>query len=167
MYGIIQGALWCKGYEAEYGGITPQFTESVQNSIIALKADIGIEGDATVDLELMRVLLSMDQFKLLENYGAKEAIRQAQQRMNRIYSDWTGIIPTDGLYGRKMNQALIQVLQALEGYSPEEATGNFGSGTRSKLKEIGETNSDSYPEWVWLADVALFCNGADILPSES
>ena len=30
VHGIIQGALWCKGYRAEYGGITLEFTGSSQ-----------------------------------------------------------------------------------------------------------------------------------------
>lgn len=29
VHGIIQGALWCKGYPAEYGGITRKFTDNV------------------------------------------------------------------------------------------------------------------------------------------
>ncbi|MDO4413204.1 hypothetical protein [Cutibacterium sp.] len=84
IYGIIQGALWCKGYPAEYGGITAQFTDNVADSIIQLKQDIGLrETSSTIDLELMMALLSMKQFKLLSAYGGKTAIRTAQQTINR------------------------------------------------------------------------------------
>lgn len=155
VYAIIQGSLWCKGYLAEYGAITTRFTNSVAGSIRTLKSDIGLsDSSATIDLELMMALLSMKQFKLLSAYGGKNAIRSIQQTINRNYKAYTGILPTDGLYGREMNTGLIQVLQALEGFTPGQATGNFGDGTRSRLRTI---NSDD-EGWVWLASAALVCN---------
>ncbi|WP_253281984.1 hypothetical protein [Arcanobacterium phocae] len=86
VHGIIQGALWCKGYPAEYGGITTEFTDSVADSIRQMKADIGLsDTSATVDLEMMMALLSMKQFRLLSAYGGLSTIRQAQQAINRSY----------------------------------------------------------------------------------
>lgn len=156
VHGIIQGALWCKGYPAEYGGITTKFSDSVAKSISQLKGDIGFaKADSTVDLELMMALLSMKQFRLLSDYGGKASIRSVQKTVNLRYKAYTGIVPTDGLYGREMNTALIQVLQAIEGFTPGQATGNFGNGTRSRLQTI----SGGSGEWVWLASVALICNG--------
>lgn len=156
VHGIIQGALWCKGYPAEYGGITTKFTDNVADSIVQLKTDIGLTSSgSTIDLELMMALLSMKQFKLLSAYGGKSAIRAIQQSINRNHKAYTGILPTDGLYGREMNTGLIQVLQKLEGLTPEEATGNFGNGTRSRLQTIGSGTGN----WVWLASAALVCNG--------
>lgn len=164
VHGIIQGALWCKGYPAEYGGITTKFTDNVASSIRDLKSDIGLSSSSsTIDLELMMALLSMKQFKLLSAYGGKSAIRTAQQKVNRQYKAYTGIVPTDGLYGREMNTALIQVLQAIEGFSPAEATGNFGNGTRSRLQTISGGSS----QWVWLASVALVCNGYSVSPTST
>lgn len=164
VHGIIQGALWCKGYPAEYGGITRKFTDNVANSVRTLKADIGLsDTSATVNLELMMALLSMKQFKLLSAYGGKDAIRGAQQAINRQYKKYTGIVPTDGLYGREMNKALIQVLQSLQGFTPAQATGNFGSGTRSRLRTISSGTS----QWIWLATVALVCNGYPITPTST
>lgn len=164
VHGIIQGALWCKGYAAEYGGITPKFTPNMEKSIVTLKSDMGISGNSSVDLDTMKCLLSMKQFKLLRAYGGKERIRVVQQRINQKYRDYTGIIPTDGLYSREMNTALIQVLQSLEGYTPSQATGHFGSGTQSKIKTITRENSVQNSEWVWLASTGLLCNGYDITP---
>ena len=54
-----------------------------------------------------------------------------------------------------MNTALIQILQSLEGYSPEDATGYFGNGTKSNLKKITSSNASSYGNWVWLAKATL------------
>lgn len=120
---------------------------------------MGIGGDSTVTVDIMRALLSMDQFVLLARYGGIQSIRDTQQKLNREYRAYVGIIPTDGLYGREMNTALIKTLQAIEGYSPDKATGNFGTGTRSKLVEIDAANAPTYPKWVWLASVLLVCNG--------
>lgn len=117
VHGIIQGALWCKGYPAVYGGITNEFTNGMVSSIKVLKQDIGMTGtEATIDLELMMALLSMKQFRLLAAYGGKTTIRAIQQEINRRYKAYSGIVPTDGLYGREMNKALVQVLQAIEGF---------------------------------------------------
>ncbi|WP_420692461.1 glycoside hydrolase domain-containing protein [Corynebacterium striatum] len=128
---------------------------------------MGIGGDSTVTLDVMKALLSMQQFVLLRSYGGISAIRQAQQQINQQYRAYTGIIPTDGLYGREMNTALIQVLQAIEGFSPAEATGNFGNGTKARLTIVTPSNAASLPKWAWLAQVALVCNriSPDIYPS--
>ncbi|WP_100066032.1 glycoside hydrolase domain-containing protein [Miniphocaeibacter massiliensis] len=166
VYSIIQGALWCKGYSTG-SHITGDFYSGTGNAIKELKSDMGLSGDSTVTLEIMEALLSMNQFVLLTRYGGKPAIRDLQQTINRNYKNYTGIIPCDGLYGREMNKALIKVLQKIEGFSPSEATGNFGTGTTSKLVTISSSNASSYSEWVWLAQTALICNGYDVSPSST
>lgn len=143
--------------------ITQHFYDGTGRGIKALKNDMGIGGDSTVTLDIMKALLSMQQFVLLTAYGGKSSIRNIQQEINRDYKEYTGIIPTDGLYGREMNKAMIQVLQSLEGYTPSGATGNFGSGTKSKLKTITSENASSNGKWVWIGRVMLLCNGYDIL----
>lgn len=159
IYSIIQGALWCKGYSVG-GHISQHFYSGTGTAIENLKNDMGIGGDSTVQLEIMKALLSMQQFVLLNSYGGRELVRSAAQKINQDYRGYTGIIPTDGLYGRDMNTALIQVLQAIEGFSPDEATGTFGAGTRSRLRMISAGNADA--KWVWLATVCLICNGGGL-----
>lgn len=167
VYGIIQGALWCKGYWIDSSKITTNFYGSTGDAIRKLKSDMGIGGDSSVGIGIMKALLSMDQFVLLVHSGGRATIRQAQQLINRNYQSYVGIIPTDGLYGREMNTALITVLQAIEGLSPDEATGNFGPTTRKKLMYINSANAMLYPRWLWLGTVALACNGYDVNPSSS
>ncbi|TCD53890.1 DUF1906 domain-containing protein [Alloscardovia theropitheci] len=159
VYSIIQGALWCKGYSTGAGEITQHFFDGTGAAIRQLKTDMGITGDSTVNLDIMMALLSMDQYKLLTTQGGKNSIRTVQQRINRDYRNFTGLIPTDGLYSRQMNTALIQILQSLEGYSPDDATGNFGSGTISHLKTISAANASANGAWVWLGSAALLANG--------
>ena len=158
VYAIIQCALWCKGYSTG-SNITTHFYGGTGSAIKDLKTDIGIGGDSTVTVGIMKALLTMDQFVLLFRRGGRVAVRKVQQKLNRDYGDYVGIVPTDGVYGRKMNKALIQVLQAIEGFTPAEATGNFGAGTRSRLKVITASNARSHPTWVWFASVMLTCNG--------
>lgn len=159
VYSIIQGALWCKGYGTGATSITQHFYGGTGAAIRELKTDMGIGGDSTVTMDIMMALLSMQQFKLIASSGGRQVIREVQQQINEQYRSYTGIIPTDGLYGREMNMALIQVLQALEGFTPDEATGNFGNGTRSRLKTIDASTAGANPKWVWLASAALVCNG--------
>ena len=158
VYSIIQGSLWCKGYSVG-SGISQNFYSGTGNAIKRLKADMGIEGNSTVTLDIMKSLLSMQQYVLLKHYGGTTDVRNIQQKINREYKNYTGIIPCDGLYGREMNKALIQILQSLEGYSSNDATGYFGNGTKSKLKTITSSNFSSYGKWVWLAKATLNCLG--------
>lgn len=162
VYGIIQGALWCKGYSTGAATITQHFYGGTGDAIRALKNDMGIGGDSKVTLDVMKALLSMDQYRLLTLNGGKASIRSIQQQINKQYHAYTGIIPADGRYGREMNTALIQVLQSLEGYTPEAATGNFGDGTTANLRVINPNNAGSYPQWLWLITAALTCNGYDV-----
>ena len=164
VYSIIQGALWCKGYSTG-SNISQHFYGGTGAAVKELKTDMGIGGDSSVDVEIMGALLSMQQFVLMSSYGGTTAVRDAQQQINRQYRSYTGIIPSDGLYGREMNTALIQVLQALEGFTPDEATGNFGNGTRSRLITITSDNALDNKYWLWLASVALACNGIGGTPT--
>lgn len=72
----------------------------------------------------MKALMSMDQFQLV--FGGDMKIQQIQRILNGQYEAYIGLSPCDGFYSRQMNLSLIKVLQAIEGYSVEEATGNFG-----------------------------------------
>lgn len=161
VYAIIQGALWCKGYGTGSGEITKHFYGGTGKAIIRLKNDaygitLGKPVDSTVTLNVMKALLSMNQYVLLESYGGLASIREIQQRLNRTYEDYVGLMPCDGLYGREMNKALIKVLQAIEGLTPSEATGTFGETTKKKCP-IFPPNGD--PEAISLFRNAMTCNG--------
>lgn len=158
IYAIIQGALWCKGYPAEYGGITKHFYQNTGNSIIELKTDAGMNTpNSNVTLNVMIALLSMNQY--VKVYGGTDDIRTIQQNINRKYESYVGLAPCDGVYGRDMNEALIKVLQAIEGYSVSGATGNFGDGTKANLPILPDVqNSDA----VALVRYSLCCNGYSV-----
>lgn len=114
-FAILQGALWCKGYnpgynlsETEDGAVVFNgvFDADVERAIIELKEDAGlINPDGVVTVNIMKALMSMDSFKLLSSYGGTEAVREMQQKLNRKYEAYTGITPCDGVYGRNTNKA--------------------------------------------------------------
>lgn len=159
IYGIIQGALWCKGYPAHYGDITEHFDMSTQVGINMLRQDAGIEAGTTVTLNVMKALLSMNQYKLVWKGSSK--IQTIQRTLNKNYEDYIGLSPCDGLYGREMNKSMIIVLQAIEGYSVAQATGNFGSGTKSRLPMLLLPQKVN-PEATYLFRSSLCCNGYDV-----
>ena len=145
-FAILQGALWCKGYnpgynlsESEDGTVifNGVFDAEVERAIIELKEDAGlINPDGVVTVNIMKALMSMDSFKLLSSYGGTEAVREMQQKLNRKYEAYTGITPCDGVYGRNTNRALIYALQAEEGMPTDVANANFGVTTRLCCPEI-------------------------------
>lgn len=157
IYGIIQGALWCKGYPAHYGEITEYFDQSTRAGISQMRQDAGIEAGTTVTLNVMKALLSMNQYRLVWKGSSK--IQSIQRTLNRKYEAYIGLAPCDGLYGREMNKAMIKVLQAIEGYSVSEATGNFGSGTKARLPMLPQQQNS---EAIYLFRAVLCCNGYDV-----
>lgn len=165
IYAIIQGALWCKGYSTGATGITKHFYGGTGSAIMALKTDAGLTNPtSTVTLEVMKALLSMNQYVVVYGMGGTSKIRTIQQYLNSKYMNYIGLAPCDGIYAREMNQAMIKVLQAIEGFSVSEATGYFGAGTKSRLPLLPSvTNAEA----TYLFRAALCCNGYDVSLSTS
>lgn len=167
VYGIIQGALWCKGYATGSSEITKHFYDGTGSGIKQLKNDAGITAtSSTVTLNVMKALLSMKQFQTYSEDVRILTIRSIQRTLNSKYENYTGLMPCDGIYDRNMNEALIKVLQAIEGYSVEDATGNFGSGTKAGLGDLLLPSSGN-AEAMLLARYALYVNGYDVTITSS
>jgi len=161
VYGIIQCALWCKGYPAVYGCITENYHSDVAAGVKVMQQDAGASNaNGTVSLNTMIALLSMNQYIIVS--GGTGRVRSIQQGINQKYEAYVGLSPCDGLYGREMNKALIKVLQAVEGLSPSEATGAFGSTTKSKCPEIPGSGLSNESEAIYLFRWALCCNGYEV-----
>lgn len=162
-FGIVEGALWCKGYTASSSGeITRTFNSQLMSSIRKLYRQAGLVSESAapkvkISLNLMKALLSMDQFVCLESYGGKEEIRTIQQYLNSEYGKYVGIVPCDGLYGRDMNRALIKMLQAIEGDTVAQADGIFGNNTKNRLPIL--PNASAHKDAARLFSFCLTCNG--------
>ena len=171
--GIIQGALLCKGYPIGANTPTEQFLSGTGSAIRSLKEDAGLEDTSTeVTLNIMKALLSMDYFFSYDTSERTQKIITMQRYLNRNYEDYIGITPCDGVYGRRTNKALIIAIQAEEGLSPDDATGNCGDTTKRCLPIIQtnggysginvdneEYNIDSIANFKTLANLALYFNG--------
>lgn len=179
IYGIIQGALWCKGYNTGHYGtlvdgeyvIDTSFDDKVENAVKKLESDAGRTNQTgEVDLNLMISLLSMDSFQLVR--GGDSIIREIQQYLNKNYESYIGLKACDGVYGRNTNKALIYALQAEEGLPVGTANGNFGPSTKRCLPTIlvdgiaSGTNYSNKPysteninRFKVLANMTLYCNG--------
>lgn len=153
---ILQGTLWCKGYPAD--GLSGVFGVETEAGIKELQEDIGLTNpDGKTNLYLWYTLFSMQQFVLLSGGNAK--IREFQQRFNRNYKEYYGTyVPCDGLSGRELFTCFILLLQMEEGYSSDEANGNFGPSTTSNCPTLSIGDTD-YPETVRCLKMALYLNG--------
>lgn len=185
-FAILQGALWCKGYNPGYylkedpdtGKVSFEeiFNARVEEAVISLKTDAGfINPDGVVTPNVMKALLSMDSFKLLSAYyGGTYEVRSMQQKFNRTYEDYIGaLIPCDGVYGRSTSKALVYALQAEEGMPVGTATGNFGAKTQELCPQIPYVRNSSaakdyngnyytdakLAEIIGLVQFGLFLNG--------
>lgn len=180
-FAILQGALWCKGYNPGHYGIQQGtqeryhvariFDSKVEQAYFELQEDAGMTTmHEEVTVNFIKVLLSMDTFKLLESYGGKQEIRQFQQYMNRRYESYIGIMPCDGVYGRNTNKALIYAIQAEEKMPIGTANGTFGPTTKRCCPTIpymgveynyyGATyNSTQIASFTMLFNFGLYVNG--------
>lgn len=161
MNNIVKAALWCKGY---YGYVNYNYDGHIDQTTFdgleMLKEDAGIDGLlgwGVISAKLMKSLLSMDQFVLVESAGGKSDIREIQQYLNANFGDYIGIIPCDGIYQRSMNEALIKRLQYIEGQRGSAVDGIFGSGTQNLLPILNDSNHPA--EAVRLFNFCLTCNG--------
>ena len=175
VYGIIQGALWCKGYSTghypgTFGELDTHFDESVASAVKQMKEDAGLlYPNGTVTLNVMKALLSMDYFVIGYGTGGDNGIRSIQQELNREYEDYIGLMPCDGVYGRNTNKALIYAIQAEEGLSVPgsgigvEANGNFGPTTKDKCPTLPDTagalTAEKEMRFTRILRHSLYCNG--------
>ena len=152
---LIQGAFWCKGMPQ---GIGPGAFDGIYSAELAyavtdFKTQAGFS-DATEVLEGLwaKALFDMAQFVLIDD----PKIRQMQQYLNLNYYDYTGILPTDGIYQRATNEAIVYGMQKELGISADDATGYFGSSTSSLYKEAYAQGLNS--ELIMLVQFAIYAN---------
>lgn len=123
---ILQGAFWCKGYHP--GGFTGIFYSATERAVKEFQRDVGIlNDDGVVDAQLMSAILNTDGFRLKSPEGQPH-VRTIQQILNREYSRYFDYIPTNGVYERKTNTAIIYALQHEIGIG-DIANGNYGDAT--------------------------------------
>lgn len=159
---IIQSGLYCKGYGP--GAISGTFGSGTAAAVSNMQENMGINADGTVTPKVFKALLTMDAYVTLEYYGGTEKIRKIQQWLNGKYLHRENffIQPTDGVYSRGTQEALIYAIQFEEGLSDSVANGNFGPSTRSNLPTLRVGNQDGSTQFVHLLQAALCFNQYDV-----
>lgn len=151
---ILQGGFWTKGYNP--GGFTGQFDRLTELAVKRFQRDIGISESGIVTAEVMKALLNTDGYGLSSSQGSN-AMRGIQQFLNATYGGrYFSYVPTNGVYERKTNQALIYGLQAEMGMSTSVANGNFGPGTTNGCPVLFEGDTGNN---VTILQGALIGNG--------
>lgn len=173
IYGIIQGALLCKGYSIGASTPTCNFYGGTGDAIKSLKADAGLtDTTSTVTLNIMKALMSMDYFYSYDTSERTQNIISMQRYLNRNYEDYIGLCPCDGVYGRRTSKALIYAVQAEEKMPTSVANGNCGPATKNALPSImsngqysgtsylgGSYSSSDINKFKTLANIGLYFNG--------
>lgn len=152
---ILQGAFWAKGYSP--GTFDGRFNAQTENAILRFQSDVGFEQpDGVVDAKLMKALLNTDGFRL--NYNGKPMIRIIQQVLNTEYAEgFFDYIPTNGIYERQTNKALIYAFQIEIGIG-YIANGNYGPSTIGNTPTLRPGNSQKGVNKI--LEFALTVNGA-------
>lgn len=101
---------------------------------------------------IFKALLNTDAYVLISSGDSN--IRTIQKHLNRDYSSIIGLIPTNGVYSKSTNVALIKALQHEEGNS---ADGIWGINTMNACPTI--PGSKSTAKFVLLLQYSLYCNG--------
>lgn len=171
IYGIIQGALLCKGYETGVNTPTLHFYNGTGNAIKKLKEHAGIDfSTSTVTLNIMKALLSMNYFYTYDISEKSRNIQKIQRYLNGNYENYIGLRPCDGVYSRETSVALILAFQAEEGMPTNVANGNFGPSTRRCCPTIPYNNveknysdvvynSTQISKFIKLLNMGLYVNG--------
>lgn len=164
---IVQGAMYCSGYDAGTGGkLTGVWGSAVQSALNDLRSDIGLASSSTgLNAKLFRALLTMDAYKLIS--GGDAEVRTVQQALNGRYAhrrDFV-IIPADGHRSRNLQKAMLFAIQYEIGMADGVANGNFGPGTKTGLRtqallSSGDTDSSKY--FVHLFQAALIVSGYSV-----
>jgi peptidoglycan hydrolase-like protein with peptidoglycan-binding domain len=133
--GILQAALWCKGYwSAPTFG---QWNPDTGNSLASINERIGLPSARSVTPKVFKSILTMDAYVVVGSGTA--ATREVQQWLNSRYLNRSAfyVIPTDGYYSRDVQRGLMYAIQYELGMSDSVANGNFGPSTQSGLQTYG------------------------------
>ncbi|MBD1221518.1 DUF1906 domain-containing protein [Virgibacillus halodenitrificans] len=134
---ILQGGFWCKGYNP--GGFTGNFFGETENKVKEFEINVGLDPTGYVDAKLMEAILNTDGFDLKDQQPSY--IRTMQQLLNRDYNNYFAYIPTNGVYERKTNKAIIYALQHEIGIG-DIANGNYGPSTQANTPTLKPGNEN-------------------------
>ncbi|WP_433326142.1 glycoside hydrolase domain-containing protein [Spirillospora sp. CA-294931] len=155
---IIESALYCKGYDG--GDIDGTYGPRVQEAMIKLKTDMGVQGlfpGSDLTPKVFKGMLNMDAYVVV-NSGSG-GIRAVQQWLNSRYVNRKDffVIPCDGHNSRDVSKSMLFAVQYELGMADGVANGVFGPGTQSGLK-THTLSAGSRGTWVQLFSAGMILN---------
>lgn len=105
---ILQGAFYT-AREISPGGMDGYFGEGLTTAIKTFQKQAGLTEDGIVKAYLLKAILSLDSYELEEEGDSQ--VRIIQQNLNHKYCNYIGLIPTNGIYDRRTNDALRKIIQ--------------------------------------------------------
>lgn len=95
--------------EISAGGIDGDFGEGLTTAVKVFQEQAGVKQDGIVRAYLFKAILSTESYTLDEKGDYQ--IRTIQQNLNYKYHNVIGLIPTNGIYDRRTNNALKKIVQ--------------------------------------------------------
>lgn len=155
---IMQSGLLCKDYDA--GALDGTFGEPTRAALAAFLSDTGAvsPADGSLPPKLLKALLSLDSH-LLACTGDQQ-VRAVQQWLNGKYLARTNffVVACDGRVSRTLVTSVFLAIQYELGLTDDNATGVFGSATRTGLQAHAVAKGDT-GVWVRLYTAGLVLNG--------
>jgi len=148
---IIQGSLWCKGYNP--GGFTGVFGDGTKSAIEEFQEDAGITQDGIVRPYILKGIMNTDGYALDAN--GEQQLHEVQKGLNQYYGSRVGLSAPNGIWERKSQENLIKALQI---ETNSYVDGIWGNGTMNAcptlyLGKTGYANLTRILKW------ALCVNG--------
>lgn len=158
--GILQCALWCKGYWGDTSFGT--WTSDVTTSVSQVRTAMGLGSGSAVTPKMLKSLLTMDAYVVVGS--GTTAVRDIQRWMNGRYKDRAAyfLIPCDGLFSRDVQYGLMLAIQYEIGMDDGVANGNLGPGTKQGIINYGNASLgsvDGARRMIRLFQAALTFNG--------
>ncbi|KAH7098838.1 peptidoglycan binding domain-containing protein [Auriculariales sp. MPI-PUGE-AT-0066] len=151
---IVQGALYCKGYSG--GDLSGAYADSA-SSVLSMRHNMGFtDSKSTLSPKEFKALLTMDAYVVVA--GGRSIVRDVQMWMNFNYisQSWFYIIPTDGFFGRTVQQMLVRMIQMYFGIT---TTGEIGSLTRAAIMGASTVSFGSTGTYTLFYEAAIIFNG--------
>lgn len=151
---IINGGFYCRGIEP--GAFSGVFNEGTKSAVQTLQEQIGLTTqNGIVNDKILRAILTTDAFTLISEGDTN--IRTIQRSLNSKYGNYfEKYIPTNGLYERYTNNAIIMAIQSEVGV---EVDGAWGNNTMNNCPTLMRGSSNR--NMIYLLQYLLYANGFD------
>lgn len=153
---LINCGLMCRVEISNNPNDAYVYAETTRQGITSMMSQLGISNfTSNITSKEVKALMTSDAYYLISNGDA--TTREIQQAINGKYNNVLGgYIPTNGLYERNMNTALIKIIQYEIG---AEVDGGWGEGTKSELPVLGPGSSRT--NLIYILQYLLYLNGFD------